>query len=493
MHGSRHVTRLLVIALFLLAAASRMGARAVGVGPETSTPIARGQRQGRLGRVVLRADDRFSTLRVPRRHGPASLSAQTATITVEYIENETNDWGEWCGVWDASARAAFQYAADIWAEQIHSTVPIVVEACWTDLGPGILGSAGPDDFDHDFPGAPRSGTWYPIALANALAGYDLSSGVPDVSASLNSSFPSWYFGTDGNPPGSLYDLVSVVLHEICHGLGFIGSMWVNEYGLGSWGWGAYPIVFDHYLENGSGQNLLTEFENYSFALGNQLRGMGNGVYFDGPNATGANGGPVKLYAPFTWDGGSSIYHVDEIFGGTPDALMTYRLARGEATHDPGAVTRGILEDLGWALAPPRPDLAISKHVVGSPDLAPGDPVTYTLSIANAGAVTSTNVVITDIMPAEVLTTTWQRSPSLAALTLRGGTGYVWDLSTLAPGSSGVITIAGTISSPLPPDPVFWNRATIAGDEQEALYSNNTGMALVGGHRGYLVLVFKNSQ
>ena len=44
----------------------------------------------------------------------------------------------------------------------------------------------------------------------------------DIVANFNSSF-EWYLGTDGNA-GTSYDLMTVVLHELAHGLGFIGSM-----------------------------------------------------------------------------------------------------------------------------------------------------------------------------------------------------------------------------------------------------------------------------
>ena len=38
----------------------------------------------------------------------------------------------------------------------------------------------------------------------------------------------WYFGTDGSTPFSQYDFVSVVMHEIAHGLNFAGSMRVSS-------------------------------------------------------------------------------------------------------------------------------------------------------------------------------------------------------------------------------------------------------------------------
>src|SRR4051794_11376611 len=67
-----------------------------------------------------------------------------------------------------SAKAAFQAAVDIWATQIHSTVPITINADWSRLGTDVLGQAGPVSFRRDFSGAPLAGTYYPDALANTL-------------------------------------------------------------------------------------------------------------------------------------------------------------------------------------------------------------------------------------------------------------------------------------------------------------------------------------
>jgi uncharacterized repeat protein (TIGR01451 family) len=256
----------------------------------------------------------------------------------------------------------------------------------------------------------------------------------------------------------------------------------------SWGWDPpyLPFVFDRFLENGNGQPLVTGFANPSVALGHQLTGLGNGVYFDGSEANAANGGvPVKLYAPASWRAGSSIYHVDETYNGTRNALMTYSVSMHEVNHDPGPIARGLLADLGWTVIA-GPDLAISKYVSGPPDPAPGQAVTFTLAIENGGASMATNVVITDVLPLEVLTPTWSSSGSLAGLTLRGGTRYVWDLPSLPAGSSGRITIGGTISPSLPVDYALWNTASVACDEQENV-ANNTNSALAGGRRVYLPL------
>ncbi|NJN43955.1 MAG: hypothetical protein HC806_04005 [Anaerolineae bacterium] len=233
---------------------------------------------------------------------------QTANITVTYA-----------GVWDPQAQTAFEYAVSIWETQITSSIEIKVIAEWANLGAGILGGAGAANSDKNFPNAPIANTRYPIALANKLAGTDrytapdncdtsVTINGPDICASFNSAFSNWYFGTDGNPSGK-YDFVSVVLHEIGHGLGFFGSMTTGSScggtGLGCWGYGFYtdPFVYDRFTENAAGTTLLS-YPNNSTQLFAQL--VSNGVYFDGPNANTANGNTrVSLYAPATWQPGSS--------------------------------------------------------------------------------------------------------------------------------------------------------------------------------------------
>ena len=57
----------------------------------------------------------------------------------------------------------------------------------------------------------------------------------------------------------------------------------------------------------------------------------------------------KLYAPRTFDNGSSISHLDEntFRTGSESALMSPRLSFQEAVHDPGSVSLAILQAIGW--------------------------------------------------------------------------------------------------------------------------------------------------
>ena len=134
---------------------------------------------------------------------------------------------------------AFQFAADIWGSAIDSPVEIKIQAAFTPLTctptAAVLGSAGTTEIFSDFgsvgffPGAEFPATWYHFALADKLAGTELDPATPQIVANFNSSIgvvptcltgSDWYYGFDNNHGPADIDLVTVLLHEFAHGLGF---------------------------------------------------------------------------------------------------------------------------------------------------------------------------------------------------------------------------------------------------------------------------------
>jgi hypothetical protein len=113
---------------------------------------------------------------------------------------------------------AFQHAANIWSARINSNVPIRVRSQMVPLAATTLGSAGAISVVRNFPNAPLPDTWYHVALGNALSGTDLVPTNDDININFNSNF-NFYLGIDNNH-GPLNDLVTVLLHELAHGLGF---------------------------------------------------------------------------------------------------------------------------------------------------------------------------------------------------------------------------------------------------------------------------------
>jgi len=270
----------------------------------------------------------------------------TATFSITYIPaGEKDYWDSTCLDFPESAKAAFNASVAIWGNIIKSSEPITIKACWAPIG-DFLGFAGGEPTHKDFRNAPKSNTWYSAALANSLAGYDIDPSRFDMHITHNSK-TNWYFGTDGKPGSDQQDLMSTMLHEICHGLNFGGTAeYSSTTDQGSLGTDGSFNIYDTFMKDGE-DKPLTDYTTPSTELGNVLKG-GN-LWFHGSNAMAANGGTkVKMYAPSTWANGSSYAHLDyNTFNHTVNMLMVFEGSPGEAIHDPGPVTKGLLKDLGW--------------------------------------------------------------------------------------------------------------------------------------------------
>jgi len=155
---------------------------------------------------------------------------------------------------------AFQFAADIWGATLDSNVQISILASFVPLAcnatGATLGSAGTifiwDNIpvNGTFPGSEFPNTWYSQALASKRFGADVlpapvctTTGLPctsnaqcgagictdaDIRARFNVNLGNpgcltgvpWYLGFDNNHGPNTIDLVTVLLHEFGHGLGF---------------------------------------------------------------------------------------------------------------------------------------------------------------------------------------------------------------------------------------------------------------------------------
>ena len=257
----------------------------------------------------------------------------------------------------APAQTAFQFAVDVWASQVQSSVPIVVNAEFENFGdPLLLGQAGATCAFANFPNAPRPNTWFPVPIASRLAGTDLlpsplgaCTDPADISAAFNST-ANWYYGTDGAVPSGKVDFVSVVLHELGHGLGFFGSGTISSMtGDGSVGSGGRPYIYDvSVVDHPTAGNSLITYPSPSTQLATALRS--NNLYWDGTNGKSANSGTrPKLYAPASFENGSSYSHLDETTypGAGINSLMTPSISQMQFVHTPGPIVLGMFADMGW--------------------------------------------------------------------------------------------------------------------------------------------------
>lgn len=300
------------------------------------------QRSGHgLRKVYAIFEDDF--FRVPP---PEAFMLKSTVNTGSNIVVDYNDF-------PADARAAFEYAVAIWESLLKSGQTIHVEAHWLALESDdeqvVLGAAGASNFFISKPGLPNSKVFYNAPLAEKLVNDALNQpGTPDIYAYFNKE-ASWYFGTDGQTPAGKFDFVTVVLHELCHGLGFLGSMNITDNQQGIWSYGShFPFAYDQFIVNGDAQHLtnVNTFPNPSKALYSQL--TGNNLFFDGPIVRQRTGDKAALYAPSTYDPGSSIDHLSRLYDQTEHTLMTPGIRSGTSVHNPGSITMSIMDDVGWA-------------------------------------------------------------------------------------------------------------------------------------------------
>jgi len=258
---------------------------------------------------------------------------------------------------------ALQKAADLWGDNLADQVEILIDATFApltcDARSAFLGAAGPTEVEANFPHAPLANTWYPISLANKLAGVDLDPPAPaglvgdDIVAFFNSNIGGtnclkgvdWYYGFDGKPPGHDLDFVTVGMHELAHGLG--AQSFVNVATGQNLGPNQLNDVFNYLLEDmatGRRWNELTAEQRRVSASSGNVVWMGEQVRTQSTElvAGKAPNGMVRMYAPNPPVQGSSISHFDMSL--RPEALSQPMLT--EPMHRPG-VSRGLLEDIGW--------------------------------------------------------------------------------------------------------------------------------------------------
>ncbi len=252
----------------------------------------------------------------------------------------------------------FQAAADAWEGVISSPIEIRIDAGMDPLTPctatsGVLGRAGTNQVFRDFTGAPQPNTWYPGALANAIAGADNGPGTEDIQARFNSNIDNnnaclnetnWFYGIGADAPDGTISFFDTVKHELGHGLGV--QSFVDIVSTGQLLEGRND-VFSNMLHDHSSNTTWSSMTNAerlaSAADTGDLHWIGARVNQCAQDilTAGQSGGHVQMYAPSPIQPGSSVSHFDTAL--TPDELME---PFATDTSDQRLTDR-LLADIGW--------------------------------------------------------------------------------------------------------------------------------------------------
>lgn len=291
---------------------------------------------------------------------------------------------------------AFQYAADKIASVLSGDQIITIDTSMSSLGgtttQATLGGAGAVAYVYDFKGAPEQNVLYPISLANKFFGGDIDPTKADIRARFNGDIDRddiltgsrWYYGLDAKPENQDIDFVTVVMHELIHGLGFSSTININT---GSKTDGRDDVYSRHLYHAGitppfyaSMTDQQRMFANIST---NQLKWNGAHTNQQAQQhlVAGVSDNRVQMFAPIQAVDRSSLSHFSTAV--TPNEMMEPFYTT--ANHDLGLAI-SVLSDIGWGDVS---DLAITVTAQMTDPLSFTNP--YTITVTNNGPDTAHDV------------------------------------------------------------------------------------------------------
>lgn len=282
----------------------------------------------------------------------------------------------------AFRESLLQQAAAKLATQVHTPIPINVQACWKKYGDAndakhyTLAAAGPTYLFYDIGGSAKPNTWYAAAPTERIAGASLCNldnsipcGTPDIIVTYNSDTVAQksYDGASDEPL-----IISTTMHELTHGLGFLSQ--VNTGGSEKYKDDPTkdPNFSDLYKSRHDAFTDLVAYSNNGNVTSYNTLGKsdrtaaltsGTSLVLNDPdlannpaNSQHANAFPanlVQLYAPTTVEPGSTLSHFND--DTHPGQLMDHFIQHNFPTTL--GLAEPVLEQVGWSTGPTHAPLA----------------------------------------------------------------------------------------------------------------------------------------
>jgi len=239
--------------------------------------------------------------------------------------------------WTPEARGALEAGAAALSGYLVAPQPVFIDV-------GVIGVNTPGavniasswvGFTDEGPGF--TGTWLQTKIQD---GVDPNGPEPEVQLTTNFA-ENWGFG-EVVPPDR-YDFRTVVMHELVHALGFLSG--ADDVLGQNTNWTRY----DSFLRAPDGSLVIDEALLIKPQYLPNFTGANGGLFFAGPQAMAAFGGPVPLFTPENWATASrSVSHVNSL----PGYLMTPFYGRGSAVGSINPVEQAMLRDLGYVIRSP---------------------------------------------------------------------------------------------------------------------------------------------
>ncbi|MBE8233646.1 MAG: DUF11 domain-containing protein [Endozoicomonadaceae bacterium] len=288
---------------------------------------------------------------------------------------------------------AFQYAADKVVSILSGDHVITADISMPSLGghstQATLGGAGAMAYVYNFTHAPEVDILYPVALANKFFGQDIDPSKSDIRARFNRDIDSddiltgsqWYYGLDGQSLLQNIDFVTVVMHELIHGLGFSSTVNLTT---GSKTDGRDDVYSRHLYHAGMMPSSYVDMTDQQRLLANT---SAKDLYWDGVHVNsraqqrlldGFSNNRVEIFAPVEAVENASLSHFSNAV--VPNEMMEPFYTG--ADHNIG-LAASVLSDIGWGS---EADLTI---MVTEKDVG-----MFTVTISNNGPDTARNVLVT---------------------------------------------------------------------------------------------------
>ncbi len=250
-------------------------------------------------------------------------------------------YGSGSQYWSPEARRALESSAAKLAGYLVVSSPVTITYTVTGQKFPLSSTLATAGSDFTFAG---SGFIQTVVQKKIQTGVDANAGAPDGEITWNFG-PSWSYGN--TVANNQYDFQSTALHELVHTLGFLS--YAENAGNNT---GKIWTVYDSYLVDSGGTPVIGTDYRWKTAYNANLTGGNGGLYFGGPGAVAAYGGPVPLYTPSPYSSGSSLSHLDDgRFTGSKEKLMNAVSGQGTGVRVLSPVELGVLTDIGYQLTP----------------------------------------------------------------------------------------------------------------------------------------------
>lgn len=257
------------------------------------------------------------------------------SYTITYLDGAGQGFND--GVQGAARKATLEAVLDyIFGSVIQNTGTLTVTVnASLNSGSGPLATAG-TLYDVVAGGSFQPGD----AFGSITTGVDAFPGDPDISVTVDFGY-IWNSDHTQSPLPAQFDLFSVLLHEITHGLGVAAA--TNASGASQLGDDNFTTWEELIYRTSNNTRVWAPPQPYY--SGAPLNGGNNTLDFRGTNAVATFGGNPPIYSPASFAGGSSISHWQ--LGIPGGAVMFPAIANGteQRTYAPWEI--GALQDLGY--------------------------------------------------------------------------------------------------------------------------------------------------